>query len=180
MYPDKSPGNMATRVFTCWHCSTLVSSQQGFQSNTSTEFYICPHCDWVNQFWGVEQFPSPMPGNPVGHLPDDVSRVYNEARKSLAGGAPTGAAMLARSLLMHVAVHRGAQENLRFVQYVNYLVDNHIVPAGSKSWVDHIRDKGNAAAHELLAVTHGDAAKLLRFAEHLLRSVYELPADMKP
>jgi hypothetical protein len=74
---------------------------------------------------------------------------------------------------MNVAVEKGAQPNLRFVEYVDYLVKNHFVPPGSDDWVKHIKDRGNEATHEIQPV------ELLEFTEALLRYVFELPGKMR-
>lgn len=50
---------------------------------------------------------------------------------------------------MNIAVEQGADENLRFIEYVNYLSDNGFIPPNGKQWVDHIRKKGNEATHEI-------------------------------
>jgi len=45
--------------------------------------------------------------------------------------------------------------------------------------VDHIRQKGNEATHEIPNMGNEDAVELLEFIEMLLRVVYELPGKMK-
>jgi hypothetical protein len=49
------------------------------------------------------------------------------------------------------------------------------VPAGAKDWVDHIRQRGNEANHEIAMMSAADAQELLVFVEMLLRLVYEFP-----
>ncbi len=77
---------------------------------------------------------------------------------------------------MHVAVEKGAPQNKSFLEYVEWLVDEHYVPKGGEGWVDYIRTRGNEANHEIAAVSKQDAEAVLRFTEELLRMVYELPA----
>jgi hypothetical protein len=79
---------------------------------------------------------------------------------------------------MHIAVAQGAQANLTFKAYVDYLAASGYVPPGGKSWVDHIRDKGNEANHELVFVNASDAGDVLGFIEMLLKFIYELPAKI--
>ena len=76
---------------------------------------------------------------------------------------------------MHVAVESGADVGLKFVQYVEYLWEQHYVPPNAKGWVDHIREKGNEATHEIVQMGREEAEQLISFTEILLKLVYELP-----
>jgi hypothetical protein len=53
------------------------------------------------------------------------------------------------------------------------------VPPNGKEWVDHIREKGNEATHEIQMMTREDAEDLITFLEMLLKFMYEFPAKMK-
>jgi hypothetical protein len=77
---------------------------------------------------------------------------------------------------MHVAVAKGAPAGKNFVTYVEYLSDQNYVPPGAKTWVDHIRTKGNEANHEINIMKAEDASELLEFCGMLLKLVYEYPA----
>ncbi len=77
---------------------------------------------------------------------------------------------------MNIAVNQKAKENLKFVEYVNYLADNGFIPPNGKHWVDHIRKKGNEATHEIYLMTSNDAQEILVFTEMLLKFIYEFPA----
>jgi len=46
--------------------------------------------------------------------------------------------------------------------------------------VDHIRQKGNEANHEIKVMTAQDARDLVSFLEMLLKFVYEFPAKIRP
>ena len=81
---------------------------------------------------------------------------------------------------MHIAVERGAGENLRFVQYVDYLLESGLVAPTAKAWVARIKDKGNEANHEVHAVTQTDATEMMDFTGMLLKTVYEFPARLAP
>jgi hypothetical protein len=80
---------------------------------------------------------------------------------------------------MHIAVGRGAKEGKSFIDYVNYLSDNHYIPPDAKDWVDHIRRKGNEANHEIKIMTPDDAQDLISFIEMLLKIIYEFPANIR-
>jgi hypothetical protein len=94
----------------------------------------------------------------------------------MAAGAPTAAVLCCRKLLMHVAVDRKAKEGESFVIYVQYLEDNHFIPAGAKSWVDQIRTRGNEANHEIQIKTQPEAEEMIDFVEMLLKVIYDYPS----
>ena len=52
------------------------------------------------------------------------------------------------------------------------------VPPNGKVWVDHIRNKGNEATHEIRLMAPEDAAELISFSEMLLKFVFEFPAKV--
>ncbi len=83
--------------------------------------------------------------------------------------------MLCRKILMHIAVQQGAAENLKFIDYVDYLSTKNFVPPNGKHWVDHIRKKGNEANHEVALMSETDAKELIVFVEMLLKFIYEFP-----
>ena len=142
---------------------------------------LCPQCN-APTFLSAQdaQHPGPLLGGEVASLTDDIRRIYDEARNALTVGAATGTVMLCRKILMHVAVDRGAGEDLSFLAYVDWLVAEGWIPRGGQPWVDFIRRRGNEANHELPQMTSDDAAGILRFTEALLRNVYELPALVPP
>jgi hypothetical protein len=77
---------------------------------------------------------------------------------------------------MNIAVHQQAAPNLSFIQYVDHLAARGYVPPNGRTWVDHIRKKGNEATHEIAPVSKVDAEDLISFAGMLLRFIYEFPA----
>jgi hypothetical protein len=119
-----------------------------------------------------------IPGNPINGVPADVTALYDEARKSVAAGATTGSVLLCRKLLMNIAVSQGADPGKSFAEYVTYLADKGYVPPNGRGWVDHIRQKGNEATHEIVAMSKADAEELILFAEMLLKFIYEFPSKL--
>jgi hypothetical protein len=95
-------------------------------------------------------------------------------------GANTAVVLLARKLLMNIAVQHGAQPGKAFVDYIDYLSDNGFVPPNGRAWVDQIRKKGNEATHEIPQITEQDARQILTFTEMLLKFVYEFPSMVTP
>ena len=126
---------------------------------------------------GKIQLPGPLLGRSVSDLPKDVESLYEVARQCLSVNSPTAAAMVCRKILMHVAVEKGAKKGETFKAYVNFLYDQHHIPEASGRWVDHIRNKGNDANHEISLVSKEDAKGLVGFTEVLLKIIYEFPAQ---
>lgn len=53
------------------------------------------------------------------------------------------------------------------------------ISAKGKKWVDHIREKGNDANHEIKLISREDAEQLIRFSEMMLRTMYEYLAEVE-
>ena len=62
---------------------------------------------------------------------------------------------------------------------MQHLADNHYIPPDAKEWVDHIREKGNEANHEIAIMESDDAELLLSFIQMLLKIIYEFPTTIK-
>ncbi len=76
---------------------------------------------------------------------------------------------------MSVAVSQGAKEGLSFKAYVDFLASSGYVPPNGKAWVDHIRDRGNEANHEIKLTAKQDLEDVLAFVGMLLKFVFEFP-----
>ena len=172
--PDKS--------FKCGYCGEQVASHAGYQtgarSNGPAFIYICHMCNQPTYWLQTEQKQTPgaRTGAEVKNLPVNIAALYNEARDCIAASANTAAVLVCRKLLMNVAVDLSAPPNKTFVEYVKYLSDNHYIPPNAQGWVDHIRNKGNEANHEIHLMSQTDAKELISLAEMLLKIVYEFPA----
>jgi transcription elongation factor Elf1 len=177
----KNVAQVGGETLTCGFCGHLVGPSFGYvYSNSSRYILICPTCDRPNFFEARIQTPAPLLGNTVENVPKEIDNLYNEARACTGVGAFTAAVMACRKILMHLAVDKGAEKGKRFIEYVEYLSDNHYVPPGGKDWVDHIRSKGNEANHEITIMSKEDALDLIRFSEMLLKFIYEFPMRIPP
>jgi hypothetical protein len=168
--------------YRCHYCDHIVGADKGWSGSLSRSrmagICICPSC-WQPTYFSTrgDQIPSPRIGRSVAGITDEgVELLYNQARDCTMVGAFTGAVLLCRKLLMNIAVQHGATPRLSFVQYVDYLNEKGYVPPNGKPWVDQIRSRGNDATHEIPTVSRADAVQILRFAEMLLRFVYEFPS----
>lgn len=161
--------------YTCAHCGNAVGAAWQWQRFDGSSVAVCPVCDRATVLMGDQQFPGVKFGGQVGGLPTDVAALYAEARDCMGVSAHTATVLLCRKILMHVAVETGADAGLKFVEYVQCLWDEHYVPPNAKGWVDHIREKGNEANHEITLMSRAEAEQLMSFTEVLLQLVYELP-----
>lgn len=177
--------DLPNRSFVCGFCNTRVSSVKGYKLGLHGDgsgsqvgaSYICPNCGGPVFFTPKgERFPSPALGNSVQHVPPDLEALYEEARRSSVQNCYTAAVLLCRKMLMNIAVQQGAQEGMKFIEYVNFLADKGFVPPNGKHWVDHIRKKGNEATHEIAIMKEQDAKELISFVEMLLRFIFEFPS----
>lgn len=173
-------GTYHPRRFTCGYCGDLVGSDRGYHdgSRSGWMIYICPSCNKPIYFESEKQTPGVIYGRRVEHLPMDIEKIYEEARKNHAIASYTGAVMLCRKILMNIAVAQSAPTGQSFIQYVEYLANNGYVPPNGKAWVDHIRKKGNEANHEIKLMGESDSQELLSFVEMLLKFIYEFPAKL--
>lgn len=176
-------GQIAPIEFKCGYCGHQVASIKGWQGRSfkrveiEGNICICPNCSEPTYFDKIsnQQIPGTLFGEDVFSLPENVEKTYHEARLSSAIGAYTASVLICRKLLMNIAVEKGAQEGLKFIQYIEYLSDKGYVPPDGKGWVDHIRNKGNDATHEIKIMDAEDAHDLISFIGMLLKLVYEFP-----
>ena len=175
----------------CGYCGNIVAPNLGYQikSNIIGQYedgdlayiYRCPHCNNPIIYF-VEShatLPVNMYGRDVKYLPDNIQTLYTECRTCHANQCYTAAQMIARTVLMHIAVEKGAEANQRFAYYVDYLDSNGYIPPNGKPWVDYIRKSGNIANHELVIKEKEETEKVLSFLSALLFFIYELPNELE-
>ncbi len=174
----KSISKLESIKYKCGYCNNLVASSDGYYSshNYQRNIRICPECQKPSYFGKEEQVPGLIVGNPISNAPDDVTVLYDEARKCMSVNAYTSSVLSCRKLLMNIAVNKNADEGKRFIEYVEYLSNEGYIPPDGKIWVDHIRKKGNEATHEIEVMKKEDAEDLIAFSEMLLKFIYEFPA----
>jgi hypothetical protein len=168
--------SIGAREYTCGYCGRAIASVIGYRSSIAGHcLYICPNCGGPTYFYSGGQLPGVAPGAEVAGLPSDVDSLYREARNCVAASCFTGATLVARKLLMNIAVSKGASPEKSFAHYVDHLHSAGYIPPNGKGWVDHIRKKGNEATHEIVLSTKADADDLITFLEMLLKFIYEFP-----
>lgn len=177
--------NISARSFICGYsdCNKEVASDKGFihhgnYGDIDGIICICPKCKRPT-FFDVEkdiQIPGIIFGSNIDSLPQDIDNLWKEIRGCIASTSYTSAVLSGRKMLMHIAVSQGAEEDLTFLEYVDYLVDNHFAPPNSKDWIDKIRKQGNEANHEIVIKQKEDAQEIAIFLEMLLKFIYEFPS----
>ena len=107
-------------------------------------------------------YPSTPAGRSVDRLPSDVKQAWQEVRMAHAVAAYTASEMMCRKILMHLAVgEAGSAPGKKFVQYVEDLEKGGFVTTNLKPVVVLVKDRGNAANHELPASTEEDSLRTL-------------------
>ena len=178
------PNQIENKAYTCGFCENKVVSYIGLRSgaqsdgsgNSTGGIYLCPHCKaptFINEYG--EQIPGSSYGDKIKNLPEDVDNVYEESRSCYKNNNYTACVLLCRKLLMNISVNQGADEGLKFIEYIDYLSQKGFIPPNGKQWVDHIRQKGNEATHEIKIMSENEAKELLIFSEMLLKFIYEFP-----
>jgi len=169
--------NLSNKSFICWNCNNGVASNSGYKTHkesSTKKIFICPHCGAPNIYDINGKTPlSPLPGKDIEKLPENLNEIYNEIRTCMQNNSFTAAIMLMRKIIMNIAVHEGADKNLKFVQYVDYLCDNGIVHKKSKKKAESVKNLGNDANHEIESRTKEEAQNCLEFIELLLMANYE-------
>lgn len=170
----------SSEQFTCGYCGAFVGSKEGYanvsEGGIIASIAICPNCNRPTFMASGQQVPGPALGDALANLPPNVNSLYEEARMCTTANAPTAAVMVCRTLLMYVAVGKGAEPNRKFEYYVDWLAAKGYVPPDGESWVDPIRKMGNEAVHEIGLKGEGEAREILTFTEMLLRFIYDFPA----
>lgn len=175
-----------SRNYTCGHCGNQIASEKCYIATHGATnvgyIYICHHCTKPTFFdlTADTQIPGKRFGDDVSGIDDPgVSNLYNESRDCFSKNAFTAAVLCCRKLLMHIAVAKGDKPGKNFIEYVEYLSTKGYVPPDAKTWVDHIRTKGNEANHEIVIMSEEEAKDLISFSEMLLKLTYEFPASSK-
>lgn len=169
----------------CGYCGQKVAPNIGYQLTYCRRdigyIYQCPHCkNPIFYFIPTgETIPGSIYGRDIKNLPDNIESLYRECRTCYANQCYTAAQMIARTLLMHIAVEQGAESGLSFVRYVTYLDENGFIPPNGKKWVDFIRTSGNVANHEIVIKEKEETEKVITFLSTLLLVIYELPNSLE-
>jgi hypothetical protein len=176
-----------SKNYICGYCNKDINSEKGYHFRSDENgltrplIYICHNCQRPTFFdLNNNQYPGHKIGEEIKNIDDDKIKIlYNELRNAFSVNAFTATILCCRKLLMHIAVSKGADPGKNFIEYVEYLSSKNYIPPESKDWVDHIREKGNEANHEIVIMEEEDAKDLISFTEMLLKIIYDFPARIK-
>lgn len=180
-----SLGDISPKEFTCGYCGREVASNKGYFHNqgdgTPHSFlYICTNCGRPTYFHkGHAQFPGPLIGRDINHLPDDVEEIYKEIRDSMKNSTHTAVLLLGRKLIMHLAVDVAkSPEKANFIDYIEHLKKSGYIPPQADKWLEFMRKQGGDKNHQIQIGTQEEAQKIIKFVEILLLYMYEFPQEM--
>ena len=167
----------------CGHCNNNISlNTYAEYYNTDSNIYLystgqCPYCEKPIIYDRLKKTAIPYSSkfDTINHLPKDIDILYKECKDSFSVGSYTCCVITARTLMAHIAVEQGAEENKSFVEYVNYLQQNCLPIKTNNAWVDKIRQLGNDSTHKLLIATKEEAELSIKFIIAILKNVYEFP-----
>lgn len=156
----------------------LVSSNKGYYSRNNlggrTYIYICPDCTQPTYFTEGKQHPGPLLGRSIKNLPDDISQIYTEMRRSSSEGNFTAVQLLGRKLIMHLSVDVASSKGgQKFAQYIDELKIAGYISPKAEWYVKRIKDIGNDTNHEIILGTSQEAETIINFTEMLLLHMYE-------
>lgn len=141
---------------------------------------ICPACRYpfVDILSGERAgvYPPALPGKGFKHLPPDVQGCYEEARGCMGSGLYTAAALMCRKLIMNCATEAGADEGLRFTEYLKWLQSHHHITPSMHQHYGSVRDTGNDATHKAARISRERASIAFEFAQQLIDIMFESPA----
>lgn len=171
--------NIESKRMTCGWCNCVVSPNIGYKvlndyGQEIGEICVCPNCSEIilSDYLG-NVYPQANYGKNLDKLPNDISILYDECRSLFSIGAYTSVVLLARKLLMHVAVDYGDIEGKSFVEYIKYLEDNHFIPPNAKKLLETIRGYGNEANHKIVIKDEIEAKQIIDFLTMILTFMYE-------
>ncbi len=165
--------------YICGYCGNQVGTHKGYLHNDGTaNIYICSTCGLPTFFYGRLQFPGPIIGRNILHLPQNVESLYKEMRDDIKNSSYTSAILIGRKLIMHLAVDiAGAAEGETFIKYIEHLKNSGYIPPNGSKALDYIRKLGNEKNHEIKIGTKDESEKIIKFVEMLLIFMYEIPNE---
>lgn len=125
----------------------------------------------------LAMYPQTLPGHVNEKIPKAIKVDFEEALVCEAAGSYRGAAALARRTLQVICLDKGAPENKKLHQQIDWLFDNNIITKDIKDWAHEVRYVGNDAAHpNATTVTKDDAHDILDLLESMCDVLYIAPA----
>lgn len=169
--------------YDCAYCERPVSGiviAHYHYVNDDVKWLICTSCgngSVVSKFGRI--VPSGGFGPKIEGLPELVQLAYEEARNCIAVRSFMAAEQVCRTILMYIAVEKGARERDTFDGYIDYLEENDYITPSMREWVKLIKDHGGKATHRIETPDETRAKNTLWFTAELLRIIYEIEYKAK-
>lgn len=175
-------------TFTCPYCNGVVTT---FAETRIVDvdkgaipyhIYKCPQCHMPVTIGIDGQIIPPslfLPFEPIGHLPLKIKKMYEECGRAFLNECYHSVIIVAHSLMMQIAIEKGAEPKKAFKEYVTYLRKEGYIAENEKVWVDKIRELGERCMHGDDIAIKTDAYIAFDFVSQVLRSIYEMPARVR-
>lgn len=177
-----SSSKIVSTNYKCGYCGKDISSNHGyniFRNSSDSSLIgviaICHNCEKPTyfQYYPNLQIPSPEEGRNIQKLPENIEQIYKEIKNCYSVQAWTSVVLLSRKLLMHIAVEHGALEDKKFIEYVDFIKKEHLVPKGCAEWLEKIRGRGNSVNHTITLSDIDEAKEIFEFIQIFLQVNYE-------
>lgn len=175
-------GKIDSITYKCGYCNKEISSDRGYEivrseydKSSIGVIAICHNCKNPSYFvhYAEIQIPSPKEGKNIEKLPENIKQIYTEIKNCYSVQSWTSVVLLSRKLLMHIAVEHGAEEDKKFIEYVDYIKDEHLIPKGCSEWLEKIRSRGNHINHTITLTEMEEAKEIFEFIQIFLQVNYE-------
>jgi hypothetical protein len=124
-----------------------------------------------------EVYPHQLPTPTDERIPEAIRRDLDEAKLCLSVGAYRACSVMARRTIQAACIHKGAPEDKKIYEQINYLFKEGIITVDVKDWAHSTRWVGNDAAHPSeIEVDESDAEDVLKLAEQFLYILFVTPA----
>lgn len=146
---------------------------------------VCPRCAGAIVLEIDDQVSRVIGQHPPGggehldilHLPDPVARHYRDARVAYDCGLPDLAAVALRRCLEAASAHHGHGQGPLFTR-IAALADAGLITRPFVEVLHHVRQLGNAGAHDQPPVPDQAVHRALAFTTQVLRNLFEIPAQL--
>lgn len=175
----------------CGNCNSRFSlknypyaSVMGVQNDQTAIIYFaiagCPSCNWITVNILETGYPRSLILNPdikselLNKIKEPyLKQLFEEFSNCFTLGLNSAFTLLARKILMHIAVSEGADKNKSFKYYAEYINSENLL---GKKWDKHIvaiEELGNSENHEIKIASTEELKLVKAIIIKLLENIYE-------
>jgi len=181
---------MAVSIY-CPYCHKYTELSERGAYNTSQYLYWMGQCNACHKVvlvlssrqtkHVVQIYPNPLPKLVDSRIPASIKNDFEEALECFSLSAFRSAGVMSRRALQCCCLDKGANENQRLVDQIEWLFTQGVLTKDLKDWAHEVRLTGNDAAHpqkpgEDTLVTEEDAKDILELLEQFTNVLYVAPA----